>query len=204
MPTYRALPPQPNLEQIKNQAKDLLSAHRSAAPDTVPRLRAFLSKLSAATDAEILAAKFALRDAQLVIAREYGFDNWDGLAQHVESLSEQGTADCVEGNAEEVETILKAVYVGDAETVEAILKQNPSLATTKLERDSQSEMARLTLLHRADPKAGSKRTPIPSATGRRRYCGRLALAISVLSNCCSKRASRWISGAAIGGTRRPL
>ena len=80
MSTSQTLPPQPSLEQLKKRAKTLLKAHQSGNHETVSRLRSMVPKLAAASDAEILAAKFSLLDAQLVIAREYGFDNWNQLA----------------------------------------------------------------------------------------------------------------------------
>ena len=81
----RQLPPKPNIEQLKNQAKDLLRSHGSGRPESIPRLRDHLPSLSGASDAAVLAAKFSLLDAQLVVARECGFDNWHMLIEHVES-----------------------------------------------------------------------------------------------------------------------
>ncbi|MDE2741138.1 MAG: hypothetical protein OXI58_06090 [Gemmatimonadota bacterium] len=80
-----ALPPNPNLEQLKKQAKSLLKGHRSADPASAQRLRQTLSHLSERTDDEIFQTKFSLRNAQLVIAREYGFERWADLKRHVES-----------------------------------------------------------------------------------------------------------------------
>ena len=80
-----ALPPNPNLEQLKKQAKSLLKGHRSADPTSAQRLRQTLSHLSEQTDDEIFQTKFSLRNAQLVIAREYGFERWADLKRHVES-----------------------------------------------------------------------------------------------------------------------
>ena len=77
------LPPNPNLEQLKNQAKDLLKAHRSADPRAAIRLRQSLSDLSGLSDAELFQSRFALKDAQRVIAREYGFSSWQKLADEV-------------------------------------------------------------------------------------------------------------------------
>ena len=54
----RTLPPRPNLDHLKRQAKERL------------RLEPQIGRL---------------RDAQRVIAQEYGFDSWDALRQHVES-----------------------------------------------------------------------------------------------------------------------
>ncbi len=80
-----ALPPNPNLEQLKKQAKSLLKGHRSADSASAQRLRQTLSHLSEQTDDEIFQTEFSLRNAQLVIAREYGFERWVDLKRHVES-----------------------------------------------------------------------------------------------------------------------
>jgi ankyrin repeat protein len=72
----RELPSRPNLEQLKNQAKDLLNAHKANDPDAIERVRESYPAWSG--------AKLRLSEAQLVIAREYGFDSWPKLKHHVE------------------------------------------------------------------------------------------------------------------------
>lgn len=79
------LPPNPNLEQLKKQAKSLIKGLRSADPASAHRLRQTLSHLSEWTDDEIFQTKFSLKNAQLVVAREYGFERWADLKWHVES-----------------------------------------------------------------------------------------------------------------------
>ncbi len=83
----QSLPPRPNLEQLKKQAKSLLKAHRSGDHGTVSRLRDVLPKLSGASDAEVLRARFSLLDAQMVIAKEHGFENWQKLEVAVRSAT---------------------------------------------------------------------------------------------------------------------
>jgi hypothetical protein len=60
----RALPPHPNLEHLKKQAKERLPEPRRQHPD----------------------AKLA--DAQHAVAREYGFLNWPALKGYVETVAE--------------------------------------------------------------------------------------------------------------------
>ena len=48
-----SLPPNPNLDQLEFQAKDLLKAHRSAAPRAALRLRRGLPELAGFSDAEV-------------------------------------------------------------------------------------------------------------------------------------------------------
>ena len=80
---YKQFPPNPSLEHLKSQAKQLLKAHKEGALDACQRIRAFFPKLSDATDIEIQDAAFGLQDAQLVIAREYGFASWTRLKEAV-------------------------------------------------------------------------------------------------------------------------
>lgn len=76
------LPPHAHLDHLKKQAKDLLRAHRSGEPAAMRRLRAYLTRLS---DDEATSSSVSLQEAQYVIAREYGFSNWAGLLEEVQS-----------------------------------------------------------------------------------------------------------------------
>jgi ankyrin repeat protein len=82
----KSLPSRPNLEQLKNQAKDLLKAQQSSDAEALGRIRANHPDYANASDDEVRAARFSLSDAQLAVAREYGFASWPKLKQHVESL----------------------------------------------------------------------------------------------------------------------
>jgi len=75
----RALPSVISLKQLKNQAKDLNRALKNSDPKACSRIRASFPKLSKRSDETILRARFGLQDAQLVIAREYGFESWPQL-----------------------------------------------------------------------------------------------------------------------------
>jgi len=77
------LPARPSLEQLRKQAKDLLKAFRAADTTAVARVQTVLPRLSDPAD-------FALADAQFVLAREYGFDDWAGLARHVDTINPPG------------------------------------------------------------------------------------------------------------------
>jgi len=76
----KSLPPRPNLEQLKHQAKDLLKALTSGDADALKRLQANHPRPSKS------GTSFSLSDAQIVIAREYGFATWAKLKEHVESI----------------------------------------------------------------------------------------------------------------------
>jgi hypothetical protein len=81
MPTKR-LPPRPNLEHLKHQAKDLLNGCRSGDLSALQRIREFHPRFNGLTDSAIRAAAYTLNDAQLTIAREYGFASWARLSTH--------------------------------------------------------------------------------------------------------------------------
>lgn len=78
----RTLPPRPSLEQIRNQAKDLLRIHRSGDASCCRTLR-LLHRLKVASDADVLAAGMRLDDCQFALAMDYGFTDWNELRQNI-------------------------------------------------------------------------------------------------------------------------
>ncbi|NKB72072.1 MAG: hypothetical protein GKR89_33760 [Candidatus Latescibacteria bacterium] len=78
------LPTNPSIEQLKGQAKHLLRAFRASDPAVVPRFKGSLPHLAELVDGDFFAAKISLKDAQQVIARQYGFADWAALKRHVE------------------------------------------------------------------------------------------------------------------------
>lgn len=139
----RSLPAHPSLEQLRKQAKDLLKACRAG-------------DLAAATEVERFeaqpdTAKFALVDAQRVLARAYGFASWTRLKEHVEGVN--AAAFCA------------AVHAGDVATVRRLAKMRPELVHVEaagftglplhlavLNRDA--EMARVLMELGADARQG--------------------------------------------------
>ena len=79
-----SLPPRPNLQQLKNQAKDLLKAYRAGQPAAFVRFRESLPRLSAASDEHLTRLALSLRDAQRVVAVEHGFANWSHMQAHIQ------------------------------------------------------------------------------------------------------------------------
>lgn len=86
----RPLPPQSSLEHLKKQAKALLAAHKGGDHEAASRFRGSLPPLSEASDAAVLQSKVSLRDVQLVVASEYGFETWAKLRGHVTRLEKAG------------------------------------------------------------------------------------------------------------------
>ena len=81
------LPAQPSFEQLRKQAKDLLKAYRAGAPPALLRFREFLPVLADAPDEQLGDLSLSLRDAQRVVAAEYGFDSWTQLKDHLNELT---------------------------------------------------------------------------------------------------------------------
>ena len=79
------LPAHPSLEQLRKQAKDLLRHYRDGDAVAATRFAAIIPKFARATGLEAL-----LADAQFVVAREYGFENWAALTSYVERPTPSG------------------------------------------------------------------------------------------------------------------
>jgi len=73
-----------DLDQLRRQAKELLEAFLAA------RLKAVAEVNARYRGAD--AAEFALHDAQLVLARSYGFDSWPKLKAYVDGVTVQRLA----------------------------------------------------------------------------------------------------------------
>jgi hypothetical protein len=126
----RSLPPNPSLEHLKYQAKDLLKAHAAHSPEVAQRLREFHPRFNRATDPEIFDADLSLSDAQLAIAREYGFPSWARLKKHIEQPTRFDRLTLPHHERIEDLTFRRAVDLvdaGDVAGLRAHLQQHPSL-----------------------------------------------------------------------------
>lgn len=81
----RFLPPQPNLEHLKHEAKTLHKAHQQRQPDVCPVLRQ-AHRFLHASDEEIFSTDVSLTECQFVLAQEYGFSGWQALRRTVQGL----------------------------------------------------------------------------------------------------------------------
>jgi len=79
----RQLSPEPHLEHLKKQAKDLLKSHQRGEPEAIARAIDALPAFAGLTHEQAARAPFALHDAQSVIAREYGMKSWGALREEV-------------------------------------------------------------------------------------------------------------------------
>ena len=126
----RRLPSNPNLEHLKYQAKDLLKEHSAHTPEVAQRVREFHPRFRRASDAEIFEAPISLSDAQLTIAREYGFPNWARLKRHIEKPTLCDRLDLPHQERIENATFRHAVELldsGDVAGLRAQLNHHPDL-----------------------------------------------------------------------------
>ena len=130
----RALPPQPSLDQYRQQAKELLHASRAGEPEAVRRIRQCPRIREHATPEQ--RDVYALADARVAIAREHGFESWAGFASHVEALA-HGDAPVAR-----FEAAVDAVTAGDEATLHQLLRDHPTLVRARSTRAHHA-----TLLH---------------------------------------------------------
>ena len=117
----RQLPPNPSLEQLKKQAKSLLKRQRAADSEALARIRENYPRWKNLWEKRVAASPFALADAQLVIAREYGFASWSKLQSHVKTL------EAASSTAEAVAALRDAAGKGDLARLNALLDAHPEL-----------------------------------------------------------------------------
>jgi ankyrin repeat protein len=102
----RTLPDKPSLAQLRKQAKELLKSYRAGNDAAVAEVERFERKADP--------AKFALADAQRVLARAYGFSSWTQLKKRVDIVSN-------------VKAFCQAVKAGDVATVRKLVRPRPEL-----------------------------------------------------------------------------
>jgi len=115
------LPPHPSLEQLKNQAKTLLKAHRAANPEALDRIGEIHPRLRNSSAAEIANFPLTLAGAQLVIANEYDFATWARLKAHVAARRPEASI------GELVESLRQAAGRGDLARLNELLDAHPEL-----------------------------------------------------------------------------
>jgi len=139
----KRLPARPSLEQYKKQAKELVKvfraeqSHKSSESTAIQRVKTWHPRFADLPADKISSTKFALADAQFVIAREHGFESWPKFARHVEAL---GSASFAASVSDPVTAFIEAACVprdsghssGTLERAEAILAAHPEVASNNI------------------------------------------------------------------------
>src|ERR1041384_5743614 len=109
----RRLPERPHLDIPKREARELLTAWQAGVPEALDRVRRRHPKFHD-PDFPSPTANFLLNDAQLVVAREYGFSTWAEMKKRIDENSAAGL-------------LQEAIQKDDCETVVRLLRANPNL-----------------------------------------------------------------------------
>jgi hypothetical protein len=126
----RSFPSNPNLDHLRYQAKDLLKEHAACNPEVAQLLREFHPHFKRTTDGAIFGARLKLSDAQLTIAREYGFPSWVRLKKHIEKPKRSDDPNLPHHERIEDPTFRRAVDLidsGDATGLQAHLIEHHNL-----------------------------------------------------------------------------
>ena len=124
----KPLPARPSLEQYKKQAKELLKAYRSADVESIRRVKRNHPRFASLAEPGLEIGKFALADAQLVIAREHGFESWPKFAKQIEVINSQMAAESDPLAA----FIDAAIWHGTRDAADAILAAHPEIARSSI------------------------------------------------------------------------
>jgi ankyrin repeat protein len=116
----------PDLEQLKRQAKELLSSFTAGEPAMVEEVNAHYERVNPAT--------FALHDAQLVIARSYGFDSWPKLKAYVAGIT--------------IKRLVEAVCAGGIARVRTMIEARPELADMTVSYGDEHRAIHYAVIHR--------------------------------------------------------
>ena len=108
----KLLPPDPSLDQLQKQAKDLQKACRAGERTALEWFQSLHPAYEDMSIEAIPAVKFPLRDAQLAIAREYYFQDWARLKEYI--------------------TWDLAVQRQDVRKIEVLLEEKPSRIDQKI------------------------------------------------------------------------
>jgi ankyrin repeat protein len=113
-----------DVQWIMDRARGLVRTRQSAGPEALEQIRIWHPRFDGCTDEEILQAPFTEVDAQLVYAREHGFDTWDDLVRRVSLLASIA-------NPETTEPFLaafRALEAVDVAALRSLLHRHPQLA----------------------------------------------------------------------------
>ncbi len=120
----RPIPSHPNLEVDRKQAKALLDAAQRGDMEALRRFNAHHPRFPSVRDPVLLGRAVALHDAQLVVAREYGFASWPRWKQFVEMRRLD--------RAQRAAQLVKAACSNDVRKARVLLENEPELASFDL------------------------------------------------------------------------
>lgn len=109
---------------IMDRVHGLARTWRSAGPAALEQIRVWHPRFEGCSDEEILKATLTDVDAQLVYAREHGFDTWDDLARRVNLLASIANPTATEPFL----AAFRALEASDIAMLSLLLRRHPQLA----------------------------------------------------------------------------
>ncbi|MGH8021663.1 MAG: ankyrin repeat domain-containing protein, partial [Opitutaceae bacterium] len=113
----KPLPTRPDLDQLKKQAKELYRSLKTGEAAALRRFQEHHPRGRDAASARRAAPSLSLADAQLVLAREYGFPSWPALAQHIDAV--------LRASADPLTLLHQAFDDDDAPQLRQLLERHP-------------------------------------------------------------------------------
>ena len=131
--SFRSLPEQPDLDQYRKQARELLRACRGSDPEAMDRFDHWLFQ-----GRPFDPTKIRLNDAQVVVAREHGCGSWPKFVEMIRDKRAEGR------DSQPFRQARDSIRNNDLESLRTLLRQFPELART---RSKEPDQAQQTLLH---------------------------------------------------------
>ena len=132
-----------SLEYYRNKAKELHKSWQKRELKALETIRWYHPKFQESDNSwdelikEIKEGPISLRDAQLTVARDSGYENWKALVQHINAL-----ASAKDSDTQFFEIAAQAIVDGDLDSLMEVLSEQPSLAKARSKRKHSA-----TLLH---------------------------------------------------------
>jgi ankyrin repeat protein len=122
--SYRKLPEHPDLEQLRRQAKELLRDYQAGELAALEEVERYFHPVPG--------AELTLAEAQLVLARAYGYQSWPRFKAYIDGVNKGALAEAIRG--------------GDLAEVQNILRRRPELALGTTGEGEQG-MVHLAVIH---------------------------------------------------------
>src|SRR5260370_26951585 len=147
--TTSTLPARPSLESMRKQAKKMARSIAAGDASAIARARAQLPQ-----------AKLPLsqRDAQLVLAREYGFPGWQDLLREVKQRLGRGLEWAVS-------QARRRIHDNDIERLRQLLAEYPALLAWKADESDGGLLGMATKSYRDSFQPAREQTIAPRACG---------------------------------------
>ena len=184
-----------NLQYYRDRASGLRSVFATGERNALRLIREFHPTYARASDHEVEAADLTQADAELVLAREHGFNHWDELAARVDALR-------ADASIEPFKLAFDAIEAQREETLAVLLRKFPDLAHASGTNGNRllhfavnhdnAKLTSLLLEADADPDAANDKgsTPLTQAA----YRGKVAAIEQLLAEGASVDAEAYGDG----------